>query len=191
LAREQIARVAPACQTVALDIGTTEGPARLIHCAISRFGRVDVLCNNAGIAPRATLEGLTDGDLEQALAVNVEAVFRTTRAVWPLLRQQGDGVIINISSLASLDPFPGFSLYGACKSWVNLFTKAVADEGRALGIRVYAVALGAVETRMLRGLFPDFPAAQTLSPDEVAQFIGSLLTEPMRYASGQTIALRK
>jgi NAD(P)-dependent dehydrogenase (short-subunit alcohol dehydrogenase family) len=74
---------------------------------------------------------------------------------------------------------------------VNLFTKAAADEGRPLGIRVYAVAPGAVETRLLRGLFKDFPAEQTLAPAEVAALVGSLCEEPMRYVSGQTLFVRK
>jgi NAD(P)-dependent dehydrogenase (short-subunit alcohol dehydrogenase family) len=74
---------------------------------------------------------------------------------------------------------------------VNLFTKAIADEGRPLGIRAYSVALGAVETRMLRGLFPKFPREQTLSPEDVAVFLGNLCEEPMRYATGQTFFLKK
>ena len=81
---------------------------------------------------RAPVDQLAREEFDKALGVNVAAVFHTTQAVWPLMRQQGSGVLINISSLASVDPFTGFSVYGACKAWVNLFTKAIADEGRPL-----------------------------------------------------------
>jgi 3-oxoacyl-[acyl-carrier protein] reductase len=190
-AEQQLAQTASACVTLALDLGLPGAPARLIDEAVRRFGRVDVLVNNAGHAPRAPLEQITDGDFTQAVAVNVSAVFHATRAVWPVMRRQGSGVIVNLSSMASVDPFPGFSVYGACKAWVNLFTKATADEGRAVGIRVYAVAPGAVETRLLRGLFQDFPAEQALAPAEVAAVVGSLCEESLRYVSGQTVFVRK
>jgi NAD(P)-dependent dehydrogenase (short-subunit alcohol dehydrogenase family) len=190
-AEQEIAQTAPACLALALDLAEAEAPNRLVAEAVERFGRVDVLVNNAGHAPLAPLDQLSGTDFERAVAVNIRAVFHATQAVWPIMRQQGGGVIVNVSSLASVDPFPGFSVYGACKAWVNLFTKAAADEGRALGIRVYCVAPGAVETRLLRGLFKDFPAEQTLAPDDIAALIGSLCDEPMRYASGQTLLVRK
>ena len=75
------------------------------------------------------------------------------------MRRQSGGTIVNISSMAAVDPFPGFSVYGATKAWVELFTKAIAEEGRADGILAFSLRLGAVETPMLRGLFPDFPKA--------------------------------
>ncbi len=192
LAAEQELRQSSAtCLALALDLAEPGAPTRLIEEVVQRFGRVDVLVNNAGHAPLAPLNQLTGADFERAVAVNIRAVFHTTQAVWPIMRQQGGGVIVNISSLASVDPFPGFSVYGACKAWVNLFTRAAADEGRSLGIRVYCVAPGAVETRLLRRLFRDFPAEQTLAPAEVAALIGSLCDEPMRHASGQTLFVRK
>ena len=82
----------------------------------------------------------------------------------PSCRAQSGGTIVNISSLAAVDPFPGFSLYGASKAWVELFTRATADEGRGIGIRAFAVRLGAVDTPLLRGLFPEFPARKRAVP---------------------------
>jgi NAD(P)-dependent dehydrogenase (short-subunit alcohol dehydrogenase family) len=189
-AHEKIAAAAPACVAVPLDLAEPQAAGRLIALARDHYGRLDVLINNAGFAPRAPLTEISADDFRQSIAVNVEAVFRCTKAAWPLLARQG-GVIVNISSLASIDPFPGFSVYGACKAWVNLFTKAMADEGRSLGIGVFSIALGAVETRMLRGLFPDFPVSQTLTPEEVADVVLGLCAEPMRYATGQTLLVRK
>jgi len=100
-------------------------------------------------------------------------------------------VIVNISSAASVDPFPGLVAYGGTKAWVNIWSKGLADEGRPLGIRVFAVAPGAVETKMLREAFPDFPADQTLDPMDVADMVFQLSLPECRYASGQTIMVQK
>ena len=134
---------------------------------------------------------MTSADYERAVAVNVSAVFHATQAVWPIMQKQGGGTIVNVSSLASDDPFPGFAVYGACKAWVNLFTKATAAEGRPHNIRVYAVAPGAVETGMLRERFPDFPAEQSLAPEDVAGTIELLCDERGVHAAGSTLWLRK
>jgi 3-oxoacyl-[acyl-carrier protein] reductase len=107
------------------------------------------------------------------------------------MKSQGGGVLVNVSSMASVDPFRGFSIYGASKAWVNLFTQAIAEEGRPLGIRAFAVAPGAVETQMLRANFPDIPRDRTLEPADVAAVILSLCDERMRHCSGQTIFVRK
>lgn len=190
-ASKHLAAVAPGFLALQLDVAEPNAPARLVDAAVKHFGRLDVLVNNAGAAPMGPLDQLAEADFEEAVAVNVAAIFRTTRAAWPVMKRQGGGVLVNISSLASVDPFPGFSVYGACKAWVNLFTRAAADEGRPHGIRVFSLALGAVETRLLRGLFADFPAEQALSPEEVARLVAALCDEPMRHASGQTLFVRK
>lgn len=190
-AAQQISATGGPCEYVVTDVGTRDGARRLIETAETRFERVDVLVNSAGYAPLAPIEKTGDQDFERAIAANVTAVFHTTRAVWPIMRKQAAGTIVNISSMASVDPFPGFSVYGACKAWVNLFTKATADEGRPLGIRVFAVAPGAVETAMLRQNFPDIPADQTLDPADVAGLVETLCDDRMNDVSGQTIFIRK
>ena len=164
---------------------------RRIQAAVDTNGRIDVLINNAGIAANAKIEATAPETFEQMAAINMHAVFHACRAVWPVMRTQGGGTIINISSLAAFDPFPGFAAYGASKAWVNLFTKASADEGRPDNIRVFAIAPGAVETGMLRGPFPDFPSEQTLDPDDVAALIETLLNPRCAHASGSTIPVRK
>ena len=100
-------------------------------------------------------------------------------------------MIISTSSCASVDPFPGFAAYGASKSWVNAWTKALAEEGRLIGIRVFAVAPGAVETRMLRDAFPEFPSDQTLQPSDVADVVFTVADPTCRHATGQTIFVKK
>jgi NAD(P)-dependent dehydrogenase (short-subunit alcohol dehydrogenase family) len=188
-AKNQIA--ASICETLVLDVAQPNAVPKLIQLAVEKFGRVDVLVNNAGHAPRAAIDKTTDDAFNASLAINLGAVFHGTRAVWPFMKQQGGGVIVNISSQASVDPFPGFAVYGPCKAWVNLFSKVTAEEGRSHGIRVYSVAPGAVETPLLRATFPNFPAEQCLSPDDVASVVAAVCQEPFKYATGQTVLVKK
>lgn len=190
-AAERIVEAGGRCLPVVADVGQPTEARRLIAAAHERFGRVDVLVNNAGAAPLATIEEITPEAFDQVQAVNIAAVFHTTRAVWPLMKARGGGLIVNISSLASVDPFRGFAVYGASKAWVNLFSQAMAAEGRPHGIRVFAVAPGAVETELMRSAFPDFPADKTLAPDQVAGVIVALWNDDLASCNGQTLFVRK
>lgn len=163
----------------------------LVDSTVRQFGRIDVLVNCAGVAPLANLEELEPTLFQSILSVNVVAVYHACRRVWPVMKGQGGGCIVNLSSIASVDPFPGFAAYGASKAWVNGWTKALAQEGRPHGIRVYGVAPGAVETRMLRDAFPTFPENQTLQPSDVADVVHALTQPACRYATGETVFVRR
>jgi NAD(P)-dependent dehydrogenase (short-subunit alcohol dehydrogenase family) len=173
------------------DVAKVEDVERLVAETRARFGRIDILVNNAGTASLATIDQMEPEVFDRIIATNVRAVYLCSRGVWPIMAADGGGVIINISSVAAYDPFPGFAAYGAAKAFVTTYTKALAAEGQACGIRVYGVAPGAVETQMLRGAFPDFPAEQTLEPDDVAALIETLLSPACRHISGQTITIKK
>lgn len=179
------------CHVHATDVCAADELDGLFEEVMRRFGRVDVLVNNAGVAPLAKLDDLDMALFRSLMAVNVEAVYHACRRVWPMMREQGGGVIVNISSIASFDPFPGFAAYGASKAWVNAWSKSLAEEGRAHGIRVFAVAPGAVETRMLRDVFPNFPNDQALDASEVANVVFALSQPDCRYATGAVVVVKK
>jgi len=179
------------CSTHATDLGMFESAREMIDTACKRYGRIHVLVNNAGIAPRAAIDAFDPATFGVMMNINVDAVFAACKYVWPVMTEQGEGAIVNLSSAAAVDPFPGFGPYGASKAWVNAFTRALADEGREQGIRVYAVAPGAVETRMLRGPFPDFPEDQTLAPSEVADLVYAVADPAGDYTSGRVIDICK
>ncbi len=179
------------CHIQEADLRMGEEIDWLIEGTRSRFGRIDALINCAGVAWLGKIEDLNPSLFDTLLSVNVQAVYRTSRAVWPIMSGQGGGVIVNMSSLASVDPFPGFAAYGAAKAWVNLWTKALADEGRECGIRVYAVAPGAVETQMLRSSCPQFPADQTMQPAAVADVVFALSQPDCGEETGRTVFVRK
>lgn len=176
---------------IAADVTQEAEVSRLVEQTIASFGRVDVLVNNAGVAPLMRIEQTSTVDFDAVISTNVRAVFLCCRAVWGPMAKAGGGAIVNISSVGAFDPFPGFAAYGAAKAFVNTYTKALASEGAGQNIRVYAVAPGAVETTMLRGAFPDFPAEKVLAPDDVAALVETLLTPACRYSSGQTIVIQK
>lgn len=190
-ALKQVRETGVECEAVPVDVGTAAGGREVVDVARGRFGRVDVLVNNAGAAPLASIPETSDADFERCISANIASAFYCTRAVWPLMRAGGGGTIVNLSSLAAVSPFPGFSVYGGAKAWVSTFTRAAADEGKPLGIRVFAVGPGATETQMLRRHFKDIPAAETLDPDEVAALIEACCGPALAHSVGQTIFVQK
>jgi NAD(P)-dependent dehydrogenase (short-subunit alcohol dehydrogenase family) len=136
------------------------------------------------------IDELTPEIFDSILAVNVRAIYLTCRAAWSALKASS-GVIVNISSIASQDAFSGFAAYGASKSWVNSWTRGLAEEGRPHRIRVFSIAPGGVETGMLRGAFPDYPKESTLEPSEVADMVHAVAQPACRYATGQTIFIQR
>lgn len=179
------------CHVQPTDVVKAEDAQTLIDVAADKFGRIDVIVNAAGVAPMVPVEELDAKVFDTILAVNVRGIFNVCRAAWPVLKRQGGGVFINVSSIAATSPFPGLEAYGASKAWVNAWTSSIAASGRPLGIRAYAIGPGAVNTRMLRDIFPDYPEDQMLSPEEVADTIFTLADEPLRFATGQVVYIRK
>lgn len=179
------------CATVVTNLACPDDVEALIGETAKRFGRIDVLVNNAGVAVNETVEHMDAESFAGMHAVNVAGVFLACKTVWPIMKTQGGGVIVNVSSVSSFDPFPGFATYGATKAWVNAFTRGLAEEGRADRIRAFAVAPGAVETQMLRSRFPDFPAEKTLDPADVAEMIFTLTQPSCTYATGQVVVVKK
>ncbi len=177
--------------THACDIGEVGGARKFIQSVGERFGRVDVVINNAGCAPLGQTVDMALDDVHRLIDVNMLAILATAQSVWPLMKQQQRGVIVHVSSLAAVDPFPGLGLYGACKAWGESLTVSLAREGKPHGIRAFSVRPGAVETPLLRRLFPDFPRDQCLAPAVVAGLIYSLCGPDLAACSGQVFEVAK
>lgn len=171
----------------AVDLAVPVQAADFAERILAKFGRIDVLVNNAASAPLAPLHEISDEDFEQTTNVNIRSNFYLTRTVWRQMRKQNHGTVIGVSSLAAIDPFPGFSIYGASKAWLELMVKALAAEGREHNIDVFAIRAGAVETPLLRRLFPDFPAEQCVSAEQVASQIWDCVENSDHYESGSAI----
>ena len=155
------------------------------------FGGIDLVANVAGMASLVPIEQVTADLWRGCVDSNLSAIVLSTAAVWPIFKKQGSGLIVNISSMASFDPFPGLDIYGAAKVAVNLFTRSTARHGAEIGVRAVCIAPGAVETPMLRGLFglDQIPRAKTLTPEQVASTICDCITGHRDFESGETIQL--
>ncbi|MGI9519906.1 MAG: SDR family NAD(P)-dependent oxidoreductase [Pirellulaceae bacterium] len=187
----EIAGDADKVLAVQADITVTDEATGLVSQTIEQLSRIDLLVNNAAMAPMAPLDEMPNEAIDACIDLNVRATYYVTRSVWGQMKQQGSGIVVNISSQAAVDPFPGFSLYGSTKAWMELFTVALAGEGREHGIRSYCIRPGAIETPMLRGLFADFPAEQCVSPQEVADAIWAVTGPELANSSGQIIRVSK
>ena len=170
-----------------VDVADAAALTAFLQTTLAEFGRIDVLVNNAGNAPRHPVAETPLVEFEAAVAVHIRAVFVATQCVWPSMQAQRSGTIVNISSLASISPLAGFSVYGGCKAWINTFTKAIAAEGKPHNIRAFALALGAVDTPLLRRAAPEFDPAAALTPEAVAEIALELAGEKMRPLSGETL----
>ena len=174
---------------VATDLANVEQAKSLAEQVLRRFGRIDLLVNNAATSPMAPFHDLSGETFEETLNVNIRSPFYLTQIIWRQMMKQGSGVIVNISSLAAVDPFPGFNIYGASKAWFDLITTALKTEGLEYGIRTYSIRAGAVETPMLRRAFPDFPADQCVTTLNVAEKIWECVNN--EHESGSHIVVAK
>jgi 3-oxoacyl-[acyl-carrier protein] reductase len=176
------------------DAGQVE---ELVRRAEERWGRLDAVVNVAGIAPRRTIEEMSVAEWREVIETNLSAVFYVTKFAWPILRETaerfGRAAVVNVSSMASRDPFAGFAAYGAAKAGLNVFDLVAAREGGACGIDVHTIAPGAVETGMFRALMSaeQFPRERTLSPVEVAEVIVQCVVGALRHTRGEVIYLHK
>jgi len=176
---------------VSADLAKPQSAGQIVDAAVERFGRVDALVNNAGYAHNGTIDQNTPEICRLSLVVNLEAVMLLTAAVWPIFRRQQSGVIVNISSMASIDPFPGFSAYAAAKTGLNMFTHCTAKEGAECGIRAVCIAPGAVETPMLRANFTQDIVTRdmAMAPAEVAGLIADCVTGRRGFKPGEVIPI--
>ena len=170
--------------TVVADLEQADQAKAFGQSSLEHFGRIDVLVNNAGVAPLSPFGAITDESFETLINVNVRSSFYLTQMAWNTMVKQRSGTIVNISSLSAVDPFTGFSTYGASKAWLDLLTHSLAQEGKDLNIRICSLRPGAVETPLLRGLFPDFPAEDCVSPEQVAEKVWGCVNSPDDYPSG-------
>jgi NAD(P)-dependent dehydrogenase (short-subunit alcohol dehydrogenase family) len=179
------------CLVIPVDVSDVGRVTDAVNDAAKHFGRIDVLVNNAAMSLVAGIEDIDLAAFDAMLKLNAGGVLYACKAVWPIMKRGGGGTIVNISSMAAADPFPGLAAYGATKAFVNLLTKGLGEEGRKHNIRVFAVGPGAVETEMLRGAFPDFPAESALPPRAIADVVVTLTEPSSRYCTGQTVYVRK
>ena len=190
---EQTARLCGGGVVLPVDVTDVDAVDRAIQTVLDQFGRIDAIVHCAGLAPVRTIMEMTAEEWHAVLDTNLSAAFYLCKAAWPVFMRQGGGVVVNVSSAAARDPFPGFAAYGAAKAGVNLFGLAAAREGQKIGVRVHTIAPAAVETGMFRQILTaeQYPTEKTLSPQDVARAIVQCVTGELSYTSGEVIYLHK
>lgn len=189
--RQERPAIADEALAITCDVSDAHAIQRAVEQVLSHFGRIDAVANVAGSAPLMSIEKITPEVWRECVDTNLTSVVTITAAVWPTLQMQKSGIIVNVSSMSSIDPFPGFSMYAAAKIGVNMFTSCTASEGRKYNIQAVAIAPGAVETPMLRQNFSEeiLPTDKTLDPIDVAAVIRDCITGERSFTSGETIVL--
>lgn len=131
---------------LALDVTDPAQITAAVEAARERFGRIDVLVNNAGYGYQASIEEGEEAEIRAQFDANVFGLFALTRAVLPMMRAQGGGHVVNITSVAGLVGFPGSGYYAASKHAVEGWSDSLAVEGAPLGIRVTCIEPGPFRT---------------------------------------------
>ena len=179
------------------DVADARQVEALIREATSRFGRLDVLVNNAAAVLPGPLESISDADWRRTQAVTLDGVFFGMRAALPVMAAQGGGAIINIASGAAIAGEPGLAAYGAAKAAVVNLTKTAAVENAARGVRVNTILPGPIETPPLlaaveatggrAGWERQIPCGRLGKPEEMASVALFLASDEASYVHGAAI----
>lgn len=184
----------------AADIVTAEGCQSIIANTMATEGKVDVLCNNAGINRRGPLLSLTAEDWRLSFAVNVDAMFHTCQAVLPHMIAAGGGAIVNTASQWGLYPAPNHIAYNVTKAAVASFTQNLARDYAPQRIRVNAVCPGEIHTPMLEAgvrragrtiadLDRLVPFGRIGKPEEVAALVAFLASDEAAFMCGSLVEI--
>ncbi|MDY4511282.1 3-oxoacyl-[acyl-carrier-protein] reductase [Streptococcus hyovaginalis] len=177
------------------DISQETDAKRMIDEVISEFGSVDILVNNAGITNDKLMLKMTEADFEKVLKINLTGAFNMTQAVLKPMTKVRQGAIINISSVVGLTGNVGQANYAASKAGLIGFSKSVAKEVAARGVRVNVIAPGFIESDMTDAIpekmkdviLGQIPMKRIGKPEEVAQVVVFLAQQ--EYLTGQVIAI--
>ncbi|MBS9374886.1 SDR family NAD(P)-dependent oxidoreductase [Rhodococcus sp. B50] len=179
---------------VRTDVGNPAEVDALVSGTVARYGRLDVMCNNAGVHAAGPLLDTTNDDFERVVAVNFGGIFYGTRAAGRVMAEQGSGVIVNTASNGGYLPTEGMAVYCGTKAAVVAMSKACALELAPKGIRVNTISPGT----MLSGMVPDVegivdvldklqPVGYAANPSQMATGILYLASDDANYVTGHDL----
>lgn len=177
------------------DISNISDVENLINSAKEKFGKIDIMVNNAGITKDTLILRMKEEDFNSVIDINLKGVFNCLKTITPVMVKQKSGKIINLSSVVGIAGNAGQVNYAASKAGVIGMTKSLAKEIGARGITVNAVAPGFIETDMTEVLGEKFkeetkkaiPLKRLGKPEDVANTVAFLASEEASYITGQVI----
>ena len=180
---------------VRCDVTSSEQVEVLVADVVAQFGRLDIMVNNAGITRDATLRKMTEDQFDEVIAVHLKGTWNGTRAAAAVMREQGSGAIINMSSISGKVGFVGQTNYSAAKAGIVGLTKAAAKELAHLGVRVNAIAPGLIRSAMTESMpqriwdakLAEVPMGRAGEPAEVAGVAVFLASDLSSYMTGTVL----
>lgn len=179
------------------NLNSYEEIEKTINEIADKYGKIDILINNAGISSSTIIDEYEDGEFEKIIELNVNSMFRCIKAVVPIMKKQGEGVILNTSSMVSISGQPSGVGYPASKFAVNGMTTSLARELGPANIRVNAVAPGVTETDMVKalpdevvqGICSQIPLGRVGKPEDIANAFLFLASDMASYVTGEVLSV--
>jgi 3-oxoacyl-[acyl-carrier protein] reductase len=182
--------------TISCDITDSADVREMVRQTHKIFGRIDILVNNAGIIRRGTIETVTEEDWDRVIEVNLKGTFNCCKSVVGIMKEQGYGKIVNVSSIAGkmgdITSAPG---YGSSKAGVDALTKTLARQLAPYGINVNAVSPHAIETEMSaqwseekrKEIIASIPLGRLGKPEDVAEAVLFLASDEASFITGEIL----
>jgi len=172
--------------TLGFDLSNGDYENQLLPFVREKLNNIDIIINNAGLLRVKNFEDFDDDDFDAIFSVNVKSVFKTVKTLLKIMNTNSH--IVNIGSMGGFQgsaKFKGLSLYSAAKGAVAVLTESMAEEFKERGIKVNALALGAVQTEMLASAFPGYKAP--LTAGQMAEFIADFALNGHKYFNGKIL----
>ncbi len=163
------------CLSIDIDLTLKVSVSKIVSLTLEKFGAIDVLINNAGLAVSTPILDTTEEQWENIMALNAKVPFFLSKEAIPYLAASKRGTIINISSVVGHKGYVNQAAYSSSKHALTGFTKVLSQEVKPMGIRVHLISPGGVATEMVTAMRPDIDAASLIQPDEIAQIVEFLV----------------